>query len=149
VSVGLGDAEQAVLGCGVLRGTGTTAHDDGGADVHDGAAEAAGPLPENDLVERITPASFPAQRGPNAKISLDELRPELERIRLQGWALQDEELAYGLRSVAAPVRGANGHVLAGVNIAVQAQDWSTDRLLQELKPAFLATCRAITELLII
>ena len=37
--------------------------------------------------------SFPAQHGPNAKVSLDELREELAQIREQGWAMQDEELA--------------------------------------------------------
>ena len=104
-------------------------------------------LSDNDLSERITSASFPVQRGPNAKVSLAQLREELDRIRSQGWALQDEELAYGLRSVAAPVRGSTGAVIAGVNIAVQARDWSTERLVNELRPAIVATCRSITELL--
>ena len=33
------------------------------------------------------------------------LRAELDRIRAQGWALVDQELEEGLRSVAAPIRG--------------------------------------------
>ena len=60
-------------------------------------------LDEDDLAERVTAASFAAQHGPNAKVSLDELRDELAQIRDQGWAMQDEELAYGLRSVAGPI----------------------------------------------
>jgi IclR family transcriptional regulator, pca regulon regulatory protein len=104
-------------------------------------------LSESELVEVITPASFPAQRGPNAKHSLVQLRDELDRIRSQGWAMQDEELAYGLRSVAAPVCGADGRVLAGVNVAVQAQDWTSERLVKELQPAIVATCQAISALL--
>src|SRR6204780_646834 len=104
-------------------------------------------LDEADLEARITDASFSASSGPTAKLSLAELREELRAIRDQGWAMQDEELAYGLRSVAGPVTGPDGRVLAGVNLAVQARDWSTQRIIRELKPAVLATCAEISALL--
>src|SRR6185436_5069237 len=104
-------------------------------------------LDDADLQSRITDASFAANSGPNAKVSLAELRDELRTIREQGWAMQDEELAYGLRSVAAPITAPDGRVLAGVNLAVQAQDWSTQRIIRELRPAVLATCAEITGLL--
>ncbi len=104
-------------------------------------------LGEADLEARITDASFSANSGPNAKVSLDELREELSTIRDQGWAMQDEELAYGLRSVAAPITGPDGHVVAGVNLAVQARDWSTQRIIRELKPVVLETCAEISALL--
>jgi IclR family pca regulon transcriptional regulator len=104
-------------------------------------------LDESDLEARITESSFSANSGPNAKVSLDELREELRVIRDQGWAMQDEELAYGLRSVAAPITGPDGRVVAGVNLAVQAQDWSTQRIILELKPAVLGTCAEISALL--
>jgi IclR family pca regulon transcriptional regulator len=103
-------------------------------------------LDEEDLKGRITEASFPAQHGPNAKVSLDELNDELAQIREQGWAMQDEELAHGLRSVAAPIRGAGGRVVAGVNLAVQARDWSSQRVVRELRPVVLATCAEISQL---
>jgi len=104
-------------------------------------------LDEADLAARITDASFSANSGPNAKLSLAELRGELRTVRDQGWAMQDEELAYGLRSVAAPIIGPDGRVLAGVNLAVQAQDWSSQRIVRELRPAVLATCAEISGLL--
>ena len=100
-----------------------------------------------DLESRVTDASFSANSGPNAKVSLDELREELSTIRDQGWAMQDEELAYGLRSVAAPITGPDGWVVAGVNLAVQARDWSTQRIIRELKPLVLETCAEISALL--
>jgi IclR family pca regulon transcriptional regulator len=103
-------------------------------------------LADDDLRERITDASFPPQHGPNAKVSLDELRPELAQIREQGWAAQDEELAYGLRSVAGPITGPGGRVVAGVNLAVQARDWSAQRIVRELKPVVLAICAEISQL---
>jgi IclR family pca regulon transcriptional regulator len=104
-------------------------------------------LDEDELEARITDASFSASSGPNAKLSLAELRAELRVIRDQGWAMQDEELAYGLRSVAGPVTGPAGRVVAGVNLAVQARDWSTQRIIRELKPAVLETCAEISALL--
>ena len=104
-------------------------------------------LDEADLAARITDASFAANSGPNAKLSLAELRGELLTVRDQGWAMQDEELAYGLRSVAAPITGPDGRVLAGVNLAVQARDWSSQRIVRELRPAVLATCAEISALL--
>lgn len=103
-------------------------------------------LDEQELRERVTDASFPVQHGPNAKVSLDELRHELAQIRAQGWALQDEELAYGLRSVAGPITGPGGGVVAGVNLAVQARDWSAQRIVRELKPVVLDTCNEISAL---
>jgi len=102
---------------------------------------------EADLAARITDASFSANSGPNAKVSLAELRGELRTVRDQGWAMQDEELAYGLRSVAAPITGPDGRVLAGVNLAVQARDWSSQRIVRELRPAVLTACAEISGLL--
>jgi len=104
-------------------------------------------LDEDDLTSRIDTGSFAGNAGPNAKRTLDELRGELSRIRADGWALQDEELAFGLRSVAAPVRDTCGAVIAGANIAVQARDWSTRRIVRELKPLLAKTCVDISHLL--
>lgn len=48
------------------------------------------------------------------------LRAELARIRQQGWAVVDQELAIGLRSAAAPVRNAAGEVIAAINASTAA-----------------------------
>ena len=61
--------------------------------------------------------------------------------------MQDEELAYGLRSVAGPIVGPDRRVVAGVNLAVQARDWSTQRIVRELRPVVLETCAEISALL--
>lgn len=104
-------------------------------------------LDDDDLRAIITADSFGRGYGPNAKESLDELLMELSVIRAQGWAIQDEELAFSLRSVAAPVRDAAGKVIAGANIAVQARDWSVQRIVRELRPQIEEACRAISGLL--
>jgi IclR family pca regulon transcriptional regulator len=104
-------------------------------------------LDEDDLAARIHEHSFSRNHGPNAKESLDELRGELAKIRAEDWALQDEELAFGLRSVAAPVRDSGGRVVAGANLAVQSRDWSSQRIVRELKPLVARACGEISALL--
>ena len=104
-------------------------------------------LDADELARCVTSESFDGTTGPNGKRSLDELRPELAAIRGQGWAMQDEELAYGLRSVAAPVHGENGTVVAGANLAVQSRDWPAARITRELRPMVEETCAEISQLL--
>src|SRR5690242_16536763 len=53
-----------------------------------------------------------APRGPNTLTARDELLKELARVRTAGLAVNNEELAYGLRSIAAPVRRQSGEVVA-------------------------------------
>ncbi|GAB3174155.1 IclR family transcriptional regulator domain-containing protein [Streptomyces incanus] len=71
------------------------------------------------------------------------LRAELVRVRRQGYALVDQELEEGLRSVAAPVRDRDGTVVAGVNIAVHAGRNSVESVRRDLLPHLLATVARI------
>ncbi|HEY4631807.1 MAG TPA: IclR family transcriptional regulator C-terminal domain-containing protein [Blastococcus sp.] len=71
--------------------------------------------------------------------SVERLRDELIEVRARGWALADEELAPGVRSVAVPVRDSTGAVRAAMNVTVHAAETSTDRLLQEHLPPLLRT----------
>jgi IclR family pca regulon transcriptional regulator len=63
-----------------------------------------------------------------------ELRDELTAVRARGWALADEELAPGVRSVAVPVRDGTGAVRAAMNVTVHAAETSTERLVEEHLP---------------
>jgi IclR family pca regulon transcriptional regulator len=71
--------------------------------------------------------------------SADELRDELTEIRARGWALANEELAPGVRSVAAPVRDRDGVVRAAMNVTVHAAETTTEQLLQDHLPLLLRT----------
>ena len=73
------------------------------------------------------------------------LRGELMRIRRQGWALVDQELEEGLRSVAAPVRDPHGRVLAAVNVSAHASRRSLEDIRRDLLPPLLETARLIGE----
>lgn len=104
-----------------------------------------GSLPDDVLDERLPRLDYSYAQGPNAVRDAIQMRRELELVRQRGWASQDEELAYGLRSVAAPIRNHSGDVVAAVNIAVPAGRWSMAELVEQLLPKLAATCAEISD----
>jgi IclR family pca regulon transcriptional regulator len=73
-----------------------------------------------------------------------QLLEELAQVRARGWALADEELAPGVRSVAVPVRDGHGVVQAAMNVTVHAAETTTERLLEEHLPRLLRTAGDIS-----
>lgn len=55
-----------------------------------------------------------------------QLRVELQRIRAQGYAVVDQELEIGLRSVAVPVFSADGTVVAAMNVSMSVHPNTSD-----------------------
>jgi IclR family transcriptional regulator, pca regulon regulatory protein len=53
-------------------------------------------------------------------ISRSRLREAVENIRRTGYALVNQELELGLRSIAVPVRDSSGEVVAAMNVSAQA-----------------------------
>ncbi len=72
----------------------------------------------------------------------------IERVREQGYALVDEELEMGLRSLAVPVVTRTGRVVAAMNTGVHASrvgiDEMISRFLPVLKEGALSLGRALT-----
>ncbi|MGI5133079.1 IclR family transcriptional regulator domain-containing protein [Pseudonocardia sp. CA-107938] len=62
---------------------------------------------------------------------------ELRDVRARGWALTDQELAAGIRSVAAPLRDGSGRVIAGINVNTHAAETPVEKLLDEHLPLLL------------
>jgi IclR family pca regulon transcriptional regulator len=75
--------------------------------------------------------------------SADELRARVEEVRGQGFALVDQELEYGLRSLAAPVHNRAGRVVAAVNISSQAGRVGPEETRRVLLPPLL---KAVAEI---
>lgn len=88
------------------------------------------------------------QNVPDAKTHIRDggkvFREILEDVRNRGYAVNNEELALGLRSVAAPVKNRQGAVVGAVNVAVSSGLFSLERLKEELIPPLLETTRAIS-----
>jgi IclR family pca regulon transcriptional regulator len=71
------------------------------------------------------------------------LREILLEVREQGWAMVDQELEDGVRSVAAPLIAANGKVLGAVNVSAHATRTNLDALRRQFLPALLETTARI------
>jgi len=74
------------------------------------------------------------------------LREELEQVRQQGYALDDEEHAVGLRCVAAPIFDENGQALAAISLS-GPKARIVDSRLSELGNAIRQTAAEITQVL--
>jgi len=72
-----------------------------------------------------------------------ELRAELRRVRRQGFALVDQELEEGLRSLAAPIQDRTGTVVGALNVSVHASRTSVQSMQSELLPPLLAAAARI------
>ena len=75
--------------------------------------------------------------------SATALRRELRKIRSQGWALVDQELEEGLRSIAAPIRDADGQVIAAINISTHAGRRTLNTIVEEFLQPLLTTAHRI------
>jgi IclR family pca regulon transcriptional regulator len=99
-------------------------------------------LPDDDLEARVARIGH-SPLTEKTMTSPAELRRELEAIRRRGYALVDEELELGLRSIAAPVREASGGVAAAVNLSVQASRYGVADMKSRLLPPLIEAAAAI------
>jgi len=74
----------------------------------------------------------------------EERNQVLDEVRTRGWALTDEHLAHGIRSIAAPVRDDTRHAVAALNVTVHAAETSIEVLLGQYLPLLLETASAIS-----
>ncbi|GAB3166819.1 IclR family transcriptional regulator C-terminal domain-containing protein [Myceligenerans halotolerans] len=80
---------------------------------------------------------------PRTLTTPDALRAELARVREQGYALVDQELEEGLRSLAVPLRGTNGDVVAAVNVSAPVRRGDVETLVAEILPPLRKTAAEI------
>nr|WP_231618873.1 IclR family transcriptional regulator C-terminal domain-containing protein [Nonomuraea sp. SBT364] len=71
--------------------------------------------------------------------SPEELAEAVRRAAKDGYALVDQELEEGVRSIAVPVRGRDGRVVAAVNVATHASRATPADLVRDLLPALTET----------
>lgn len=102
-------------------------------------------LPEDELDAILAQIEYQQLTERTAR-GREQLLSDLENVRRLGFAVNDQELALGLRSVASPVF--NRHrVVAAVNIAVPAGRVGYDRVSQDLGPAIRNTAQRISNAL--
>jgi len=100
-------------------------------------------LPEEELDKYLKATRLKAH-GPNTITSRRALRKELQRIRLQGYALDNEELSSGLRCIAAPVFGHTGRADYAVSVSGPVTRMTPERI-ETIHPMVRQTCRRLSE----
>lgn len=103
------------------------------ADLDGDALDAALTVPSTSgIIPRVAPSRV-------------EIDSALAEVRERGWAMSDEQLSLGIRSIAAPVRGDGGSVVAALNVTTHAAETPVEMLLESHLPRLLATAAAIGE----
>lgn len=99
-------------------------------------------MPPERAAELLASQALPA-RTPRTLVDPDAIMAELARVRSQGFALIDQEVELGLRSIAIPLMTMHGTVIAAVNVGVPA----TQVAVAHLVPLYLDALRGLqTEL---
>jgi IclR family pca regulon transcriptional regulator len=100
-------------------------------------------LPAEDLTRVL---AEPSRSGvePRWQPDAPERDQLLRDVRARGWALTDEQLAPGIRSIAAPLRDGSGRVIAAMNVTVHAAETSVQQLTDEHLPLLLHAASAIS-----
>lgn len=86
--------------------------------------------------ERLTPHTITSPK---------QIRSIIRSVRTDGYALVDQELEEGVRSIAAPIHNGRGEVVAAMNVSCHASRVSVERMHEELKPRLLETASEISD----
>lgn len=123
-------AQRRVMSIGLLPGSRLPAHCTSMGRV----LLAALPGPE---ARAVIDASDLSPRTPFSRTDPEEIIAEIGRVRAQGYALIDQEVELGLRSLAVPLISARGRVVAALNTGVAAVQAEPDALAALYLPALL------------
>lgn len=98
-------------------------------------------LPEPELEDFLATARLEPYTG-RTITDPERLRRTIHSVREQGWALVDQELEIGLRSIAAPLR-VDGRTIAAINVSAAAPRVPLEQLRGRFLPELLKTVELI------
>jgi IclR family transcriptional regulator, pca regulon regulatory protein len=79
---------------------------------------------------------------------MDALLAEIEATGHRGYALIDQEVEIGLRSIAVPLKTIRGQTVAALNVGLAASVASMEDLVERYLPALLAVQRELARMLV-
>jgi IclR family pca regulon transcriptional regulator len=103
-------------------------------------------LPEAELKAYLDHTTF-EKRTEYTIVSRNRLREILAEVRSANYALVDQELELGLRSVAAPVFDGSGRVVAAMNVGMNVAQIRLKGLRERIVPALVAAARELSTIL--
>jgi IclR family pca regulon transcriptional regulator len=81
----------------------------------------------------------------NTITSKNILLQEINKVRIQGWSINDQELEYGLRSIAVPIFNKAEKVVASINISTTAQSNTLESMEAMFLPELRITAQKISD----
>lgn len=103
-------------------------------------------LPDEALEDRLR-ALKPRKLTPKTRVSMREIRGEIALARKRGYALSDEELELGLRSIAVLVPDARGRAQLALAVSLQASRMTPAGMVEKLLPALQTASRSLAQML--
>jgi IclR family transcriptional regulator, pca regulon regulatory protein len=100
-------------------------------------------LPKRELSKTLSEMRLD-KRAPNTITNKGVLRRELEQIREDGFAVNDQDLAPGHRSIAVPVRAHSQEVVAALGMGAHSSAISLEDLIEHLMPHLVAAADRIS-----
>ena len=76
-----------------------------------------------------------------------DLAKQLDEVRRRGYALVDQELELGVRSIAAPLHDSSGRTIAAINVSTHTSRTTKQQLHERFIPDLLDTARTIDDVL--
>jgi IclR family transcriptional regulator, pca regulon regulatory protein len=99
-------------------------------------------LPDAD-VRKILKSHPPTKRTPKSITSLKKILELVQRARIDGFSIVDQEIEIGLRSIAVPLHDSRGRTVAALNVGLAAVQDSA----AELEHMYLGKLRALQTVL--
>ncbi|MBU0585318.1 MAG: helix-turn-helix domain-containing protein [Alphaproteobacteria bacterium] len=94
-------------------------------------------------LKRFLDSATIERRTPKSIINRQELAGRIGEASRDGFAIVDEELEIGLRSIAVPVRDRMGRIIAAINVSTQSARFSSDDMRREILPKLTEAARKI------
>jgi IclR family pca regulon transcriptional regulator len=100
-------------------------------------------LPDSELDDYIARTKF-VHLTPRTITDAARLRSTLLKVRSDGYALVDQELEEGVRSIAAPIMNDRSKVIAAMNVSCHASRVTVGKMREEFLPRLLAAASEIS-----
>jgi IclR family pca regulon transcriptional regulator len=99
-------------------------------------------LPEKELHELVADMKL-AKHGPHTITSKKKLLAELDLVREENFAVNDQELAADLNAIAAPLRDESGQVIAAVSLVAHGSTVSLAEMIEALGPQLISAAERL------
>ncbi len=103
-------------------------------------------LPPEDARRLFSRAPLP-KLTPATVTDVGRLMAILDEVRAQDFAIIDQELEIGLRSIAVPLRNGQGKVVAALNVGLQAARMAPERMIEDILPKLRSVQDEVARLL--